>query len=285
MLLMEIKLVASDLDGTIIDRNNNITPENFDAIDKLHKNGIVFVVCTGKSYSVSKTVCQKLKADFGIFVNGAQIINLKERKELARKVLKPEEIYYCIELARKQNLHIHFYTEDAIVTEELKYMDLRNYVLKDDNSADLKFFIVPTIEQFIEKEHPAIFSLVITSEHSMADFENEVHKNIAVSTNLISKKGQYKDFIINKEYEYLNIAPNKIDKNQGLKYLSKLLNIPHQNMLAIGDNINDLEMVKNSGIGIAVSDAYTEIKDLADYITNSTVSTGAFSEAINQYIK
>ena len=118
----------------------------------------------------------------------------------------------------------------------------------------------------------------------MADFEDEVHKNIAVSTNLISKKGQYKDFIINKEYEYLNIAPNKIDKDQGLKYLSNLLSIPHKNMLAIGDNVNDLEMVKNSGIGIAVADAYTEIKNLADYITKNTVSTGAFSEAINQYI-
>ena len=108
------------------------------------------------------------------------------------------------------NTKVYGYVElkEDIVTEELKYMDLRNYVLKDDNSADLKFFIVPTIEQFIEKEHPAIFSLVITSQNSMADFEDEVHKNIAVSTNLISKKGQYKDFIINKEYEYLNIAPH-----------------------------------------------------------------------------
>lgn len=282
---MEIKLVASDLDGTIIDRNNHIAEENFLAIDKLHENNITFVVCTGKSYSVSRTICKKLKADFGIFGNGAQIVNLKERKELARKVLKKQEIDYCIKLARKYNLHIHFYTEDAIVTEELKYMDLRNYILKDTNSADLKFFIVPTIEEFLEKEHPAIFSLVITSENSMLDFEKEVHKNISVSTNLISKKGEYKDIIINKEYEYLNIAPDRIDKNQGLNYLSKILDIPHENMLAIGDNVNDLDMVRHSGIGIAVADAYDEIKKIADYITKNQVSTGAFAEAINEYIK
>lgn len=282
---MEIKLVASDLDGTIIDRNNNIAPANFTAIDKLHKNNIAFVVCTGKSYSVSKTVCKKLKADFGIFGNGAQIINLRERKELARKVLGPDEIDFCIKLARSQNLHIHFYTEDAIVTEELKYMDLRNYILKDDNSAELKFFIVPTIEDFIEKEKPSIFSLVITSDGSMEEFEKTVHENIFVSTNLISKKEKYKDFIINKEYEYLNIAPDKINKNQGLNYLSKLLNIPHENMMAIGDNVNDLEMVKHSGIGVAVSDAYGDIKEIANYITENTVSTGAFAEAINKYIK
>lgn len=281
---MEIKLVASDLDGTIIDRNNHIAIDNFKAIDKLHENKITFVVCTGKSYSVSKTVCKKLKADFGIFGNGAQIVDLNQRKELARKVLKKEEIDFCLNLARKQNLHIHFYTENAIVTEELRYMDLRNYILKDDNSAELKFFIVPTIEEFIEKENPSIFSLVITSENSMEEFEKEVHKNISVSTNLISKKGKYKDFIIDKEYEYLNIAPDKINKNQGLNYLSKLLNIPHENMMAIGDNVNDLEMVKQAGIGVAVADAYGDIKETADYITKASVSTGAFAEAINKYI-
>lgn len=281
---MEIKLVASDLDGTIIDRNNNIAPANFTAIDKLHKKNITFVVCTGKSYSVSKTVCKKLRADFGIFGNGAQIINLKERKELARKVLGKDEIDFCIKLAREQNLHIHFYTEDAIITEELKYMDLRNYILKDDNSAELKFFIVPTIEEFIEKENPSIFSLVITSDNSMEEFEKTVHENIIVSTNLISKKAKYKDFIINKEYEYLNIAPAKINKNQGLNYLSKFLNIPHENMLAVGDNVNDLEMVRNSGIGVAVADAYGEIKKIANYTTKNSVSTGAFAEAINKYI-
>ena len=282
---MEIKLVASDLDGTIIDRNNNIAEQNFTAIDRLHDNNILFVVCTGKSYSVSRTVCKKLKADFGIFGNGAQIVNLRERKELARKVLKREEIDYCIQFARHRNFHIHFYTEDAIVTEELKYMDLRNYILKDENSADLKFFIVPTIEDFIEKENPAVFSLVITSDEPMHDFESEIQKNISVSTSLINKRGEYKDFIIDKEYEYINVAPARINTNQGLNYLSKLLNIPHENMLAIGDNVNDLEMVSKSGIGIAVADAYDELKEIADYITENPVSTGAFAEAVDKYIK
>lgn len=281
---MEIKLVASDLDGTIIDRKNNIAPENFNTIKKLHEKNIIFVVCTGKSYPVSKTVCKNLGADFGIFGNGAQIINLKEKKELARKTLEKKEIDYCIKIAREKNLHIHFYTETAIITEELKYMDLRNYILKDDNSSELKFFIVPTIEEFIEKEKPAIFSIVLTAERPMDDIEIEVNKNISVTANLIRKKGEYKDFIINKEYEFLNIAPDKINKNRALNYLSQYLNITSDKILAIGDNVNDIEMIKNSGIGIAVSDAYDELKEVADYITKKSVADGAFSEAINTYI-
>lgn len=281
---MDIKLVASDLDGTIIDRNNFIANENYQAINKIHSKNINFVVCTGKSYSVSKNICKNFNAGYGIFGNGAQIIDLKSGKELTRKTLSKEQLDYCIKLARSQKLHIHFYTEDSIVTENLKYMDLRNYILKDTNSSELKFFIVPNIEAFIEKEKPSIFSLVITSDDSMAEFEKTIHKNLSVSTNLINKKGIYKDNIINKEYEYLNIAPNNINKNQALNFLSEYLNIPQTNMLAIGDNVNDLEMVKNSGVGIAVGDAYSELKKVATYVTEKTATTGAFAEAIEKYI-
>lgn len=281
---MNIKLVASDLDGTIIDRNNFIANENFKAIDKLHSKNIDFVVCTGKSYSVSKSICQNFQAKYGIFGNGAQIIDLQTGEELNRKTLKQKQINYCIKLARKNNLHIHFYTEDSIVTENLQYMDLRNYILKDLNSTELKFIIVPDIEKYIEEHQPDIFSFIISSDNNLSDLEKDINKHLTVSTSLISKKGVYKDNIINKEYEYINIAPNNINKNHALSFLSNYLQIPQSEMLAIGDNVNDLEMVKHSGIGIAVGDAYSELKDAAQYVTQKNVTDGAFAEAINKFI-
>ncbi len=277
---MDIKLVASDLDGTIIDRNNFIAKENYEAIDMLHSRKLPFVVCTGKSYSVSKTICENFKASYGIFGNGAQIVDLKTGEELNRKILKPKQISYCIKLARKYNLHIHFYTDTSIVTENLKYMDLRNYLLKDYNATELKFCIVPDIEEYIEEEDPDIFSLILTSDGSLADLEEIINKHLTVSTSLINKKGVYRDNIINREYEYLNIAPNNINKNQALEFLSRYLMIPQSEMLAIGDNVNDLEMIKNCGIGIAVGEAYDELKEASDYITTKTVTEGAFAEAI-----
>ena len=165
---MSIKLVASDLDGTIIDRNNFIANENFKAIDRLHSKNIDFVVCTGKSYSVSKSICQNFQAKYGIFGNGAQIIDLQTGEELNRKTLKQKQINYCIKLARKNNLHIHFYTEDSIVTENLQYMDLRNYILKDLNSTELKFIIVPDIEKYIEEKK----EIIIYGTGSTYNYEN-----------------------------------------------------------------------------------------------------------------
>ena len=281
---MNIKLVASDLDGTIIDKNNKICDDNFLAIKKIHEKNIIFTVCTGKSYSVSKAICKKLNADFGIFGNGAQIIDLKNSNELARTTLKYQDINFCINLAKQNNLHLHLYTEDAIVSEELKYMDLRNFVLKNENSNDLKFIIVNSIQDFLLKENPSVFSIVVTSENSLLKIKENISNNTNVTIDLINKKGEYKDFIIDKEYEYLYIVPPKVNKNEGLIFLSKYLKIPQNNIISIGDNVNDLEMIKYAGIGIAVSDAYDELKQIANYITRKSTSDGAFSEAINKYI-
>ena len=101
---MSIKLVASDLDGTIIDRNNNISEKNFKAIDKLHEKNIDFAICTGKSYSVSKKVCEQFNANFGIFGNGTQIIDFRTGEELLRNTLSKEDLLFW------QNVIIFIFT-------------------------------------------------------------------------------------------------------------------------------------------------------------------------------
>ena len=78
-----IKLIASDLDGTIIDNPLSISEDNLKAIDSLQKNNIPFVICTGKTYAISKDMCNNLHANFGIFGNGSQIINLATGEELS----------------------------------------------------------------------------------------------------------------------------------------------------------------------------------------------------------
>lgn len=283
---MDIKLIASDLDGTIIDRNNFISQKNFEAVSKIHKMNIPFAICTGKSYSVSKKVCEQFNANYGVFGNGTQIIDLKTGKELLRNVLKKEDLLFVATLAKRYNYHIHLYTDNEIITEELKYMDLRNFLLKNENSTEgLKFNIVKDILNHIENNNLDVFSAVITTENnSLEDFQRLLTINDNIVNTFINKRGKYKDRIINKNYEYVNISPTHINKNEALNFLGKYLNIQKNEMMAIGDNVNDLEMVKESGIGVAVSEAYDELKKVAKYVTKSTVTEGAFAEAINKYI-
>lgn len=284
---MDIKLIASDLDGTIIDRNNHISEKNFEAISEIHNKNIDFVVCTGKSYSVSQKICEQFDASYGIFGNGTQIIDLKTNKEIMKKTISKQDLLFIITLAKRNNFHVHIYTDKQIISEKLEYMDLRNYVLKKDNANDnLDFLIVEDILAYIENNNLNVFSLVVTSENtSLSEFQKILSINNNIDSVFINKRGKYRDNIINKDYEYLNISPENVNKNEALTFLANYLKISKNNILAIGDNINDLEMVKNAGIGIAVHEAIEELQSVATYVTTLTATEGAFAEGILKYIK
>lgn len=282
---MKIELIASDLDGTIIDRNHYIPEQNLEAIQKIHTQNIPFVICTGKSYSVSKNICDKFHASYGVFGNGTQIIDFRTGKELLKNTLSKKDLLYIVTLAKRYNLHVHLYTNSEVITEKLSYMDLRNFILKSEAAdPNLKFITVKNIIDYISNTPLHVFSAVVSTENSIKDFENLLSVNSNIESTFISKRGIYKDVIINKDYEYLNIAPTHINKNEALNFLSNYLNIPRENMLSIGDNLNDLEMVKHSGVGVAIANSYKDLQEIATYTTKRDVSNGGFAEAIHKFI-
>ena len=282
-----IKLVASDLDGTIIDKNNFIYENNFKAIEELNNKKLNFVICTGKTYPITKKLCSKINASYGIFGNGNQIIDLKTGKEIYKNLLSKDDILTCIDIAKKHNLHIHIYTDKDVITEELLYLDLRNYKLQTSTKTEpfMEFKIVDDIKKYVSKNDIAVCKLVITSNTSTSAVKNEIENILDVSATTIRKFGSYKDFIINKEYEYLDITPKNVNKDTALKVLGEYLNIGSDEMLTIGDNLNDFDMVKNAGVGVAVANAYTELKQVANYTTANPVEKGGFAEAIYKFIE
>ena len=280
-----IRLVASDIDGTIVGENNSITPRNLKAIQDMRQSNIDFTICTGKPYSMVKNFCEDLQASYGIFGNGNQIINLRTGKEIFRKTLSQEEVNVCISLAKRDNLHIHLYTENEVITPELLYMDLRNFILKDSiYHSNLDFKVVTDIEDYIRNYHPTIFKLVISSPSNLVYLKNDLDQKTNLTIYRVKKSNQYKDRVINKEYEYLDITPSKTNKSEALAILTKYLELSSSEVMAIGDNLNDIDMIQNSGIGVAVANAYDDVKKVATYTTTNTVENSGFAEAVYKYI-
>lgn len=280
-----IRLVASDIDGTIVGENNSITQRNLKAIQDMRQSNIDFTICTGKPYSMVKNFCEDLHASYGIFGNGNQIINLKTGKEIFRKTLSQEEVNSCISLAKRDKLHIHLYTENEVITPELLYMDLRNFILKDSiYHSNLDFKVVTDIEEYIGNYHPTVFKLVISSPSSLLYLKNDLDQKTNLTIYRVKKSNQYKDRVINKEYEYLDITPSKTNKSEALAILTKYLELSSSEVMAIGDNLNDIDMLQNSGIGVAVANAYDAVKKVATYTTINTVENSGFAEAVYKYI-
>ena len=281
-----IKLVASDLDGTIIGRDHTIFENNLKAINDINKKNIDFVICTGKTYPIIKGMCSKFNASYGIFGNGNQIINLKTGEEIYKKLLTDSEIDSCIDIARKHNLHIHIYTDNEIVTEELKFMDLRNYKLQQDKYYDtsLGITVVDDIKQYLSFNRTNVCKLIISSETDLSDIKNKIIGKEDISITTIKKYGKYKDNVIDKEYEYLDISPLNVSKGTALEVLTQYLELNKENVLSVGDNINDIEMFRASGIGAAVNNAYDEVKQVASYVTTNSAENAGFAEAVYKFV-
>lgn len=289
---MTIKLVASDLDGTFLAKDNSIPESNLKAIQTIKQKQIPFAVCTGKSYAVSKDICDKCEAHYGIFGNGTQIIDLKEQKEIFHHSLTLEEVTTCYQIAHKYGLHIHAYGANFIITEELKYLDLYNYVtffhsfhstfgkydsdfnltLTNQKGKDFSFYIVKNFLTYIQEKFLTIFNIILTSESSLDLVKSDLEKNTKLSFQYFCKKGAYKDTVIHKEYEYLSIAPQSIGKGYALNILKDYLQVNSDDILSIGDNLNDIELLKNSGIGVAIANAYEPVKAIATYTTQNSAS-------------
>ncbi len=218
---------------------------------------------------------------------GNQIINLKTGEEIYKKLLTNSEVNSCIDIARSHKLHVHIYTDKEIVTEELKYMDLRNYKLQQEKYYDssLEVIIVKDIKQYLSFNNVEVCKLIISSESDLSNVKNEILQREDVSVTTIKKYGEYKDKVINKEYEYLDISPKNINKSTALNILKDYLKVDNSEIMAIGDNLNDLDMVKNSGVGVAVANAYDELKQVAKYTTQNSVEKGGFAEAVYKFIE
>ena len=276
-----IKLIASDLDGTIIDNKHLIPEDNLKAINNLKKANIPFVVCTGKTYSISKDICKNLNASFGIFGNGNQIIDLSTGEEISRKTLTLDEIKSCFSVIKKYNLHVHAYTEKGILTTNLEYMDLRNSILFSDK---INIEIVTSILDYIKKENTPVFKLVVSSETNLTEIKKELECSTDLTITRICKKGIYKDRILDKEYEYLDISPLNVTKGKALEILTQYLELNKDDILSVGDNINDIDMFRASGIGAAVNNAYDEVKKVANFVSNNSAENAGFAEVIYKFI-
>ena len=278
-----IKLLASDIDGTIIDNDNQISPYNLEAIRKLNNKNVNFTLCTGKTYFMVKDFCKQMNAGYGIFGNGTQIINLKTGKEIIRNTLNQKDVIDCIDIANKNNLHIHIYIENKSVSQgSLKYMAYRNYKLYKEN---ISFDVVDDLKQYININNPSILKLIISAEKDLGNIRKEILNSQNLAVMQIRKYNEYKDKIIDKEYEYLDIVPKCVNKYNSLKQLCDYLNIQKDEVMAIGDNMNDVVMIENAGIGVAIGGSYEEVIKKASYVTKNSAKDGGFAEAVYKFIE
>ncbi|MEH7415234.1 Cof-type HAD-IIB family hydrolase [Neobacillus drentensis] len=232
---VEIKLVALDMDGTLLNNKGKVSEGNRKAINAAKEKGVIVILSTGRSLLTVREHADDLElTSYLVTVNGSEIWD--EKRELVeRNIVNPEHIQWMWELSKQHKTKFW-----AINTERTWHNEMPEDLHKSDW---LKFGF--TIEDDVTRE------LVYQELTAKSEFEltNSTMKNIEV-----------------------NAAG--IHKARGLSVVCSRLGIDMKNVMAVGDSRNDLMMIKEAGLGVAMGNAQEVVKETADWITATNEEDG-----------
>lgn len=286
------RLIAIDLDGTLLNSYGEITNKNREAIKYAINKGIEVVLASGRDPQTMKKISLELGIEnFLIAGNGACIYDIKQDKNIYESFVEKEKALEIIKICKQNSIFFNIYTNKGIITESLNYNvkvfhNENNY---KPNKKRTNIEIVNDIYSYIKNNEFEILKIIICDE-SRIIFNNIIEKlKIIKDVEVLEVEHMSKKIIktgteeYKIEYFYTEVTNQNANKWDTIQYLAKKLGIEEKEIICIGDNINDLKMVKNAGVGIAMKNSALEKKEIADYVTEDNNSDGV-GMAIYKYV-
>ena len=260
-----IKLVATDIDGTILIPDGEFTIGVKNCIKKLQENNVKVVLITGRMNRAAVLIRNELELDTPVVSYQGGLIN-NNGKILYSRYLTKEQSEKIIDWAGKENIHINLYNDD-ILYSQTECEEIRRYAARQHIDYVIKDFAK------IEKD--------------------KVNKILAIDYNNSSRIDRYEQelpkifpdlYIVKSTPHFLEFSNPEGSKYNAVKFLQKYWNLKDEEILAIGDQNNDIALLEAGGIKVAMGNATKELKSIADYITNSVENDG-FVKAIEKFVQ
>lgn len=253
MKKFEGMLFCTDLDGTLFSKDKTVSKQNLEAIEYFKSEGGLFTFITGRMPKTSKEICDIVKpnAPYGC-VNGGGIYDHREGKYL-----------WNIELP-KEALELVKHVEEQLPDMGISLNTESNVYFRKDNSAMVYMRSVTGLPN-VTCTYDGLDEILLKVAFGHDD-EEQMSSLIKLLNN--HSKASYYDFIRTERRLY-EILPKGVSKGLALKKMADLLGVNMSKTIAVGDYNNDISMIKEAGIGIAVANAVDEVKAVADYITVS----------------
>jgi len=283
------KLAAIDLDGTMLNQYGVVTQETKKAIQKAQENGIEVVIASGRPIDSIKTIAKEIKSEkYFISGNGAIIYDIANNQIIYENILKKQKTLDIIKLCEENSIYYNIYTEKEIIAKSLQcnvlYYHKENANKKEEEKTHIN--IIENVYDYISNKDEKIVKITIC-DNNQAIFNSIMRKlkeideievlDVSHMSRKIIKQGTEE---IPIEYYYTEISAKNVDKWNAIEFLKERMNIKTEEIVAIGDNINDKQMIENAGIGIAMGQSNPIIKKIANHVVNSNIEEGV-AQAIN----
>ncbi len=268
------KIIACDLDDTLLQTwDKKVSENNRNAIAKARKAGVKFVVCTGRGYRTVQGTLEELglKGEAGEYVicfNGGAIVENSDNHMLFYQGITHEEAEAIFRTGRRYNVGIHVYTKDEVYVWHLDKLGERAFlkgrmevIEREDDNLDflngqdiVKCLFVNTDFEYLKK-----------IEKEMTDLTAKM--DVSFSSN-----------------RYIEFNRKGVNKGEGLKKLAEALGVDIADTIAIGDNFNDLAMIKAAGLGAGVANSADGIRPYCGFIADNDCDHDGVAEIIEKFI-
>lgn len=260
-----IKMIATDIDGTILSWSGIFSPRVVDCIHKLTESGIKVVLVTGRMHSSTYPIAEKLNLKTPVVSYQGGLVKDFDNNILYQTQLNSTYAKEIIKWAKEKHAHINLYLNDQLYVEK-DCETIRRYVKG----------------KFVDYNVCSFDDLKIKDVNKILAIDYNDADRVSLWVEELSKK--YPDLYIVKSTPYFcEIGSKDAKKSSGVEFLRKMWGFKKEEVLTIGDQNNDIELLKSGGIAVAMGNASDELKSYADYITD-TVENDGFVKAVEKFV-
>lgn len=263
------KLVVLDIDGTLVTNDKKVTEKTKEYIKKASEMGVKFVIASGRApigiMPVAKEIGLEKIGGYILAFNGGTCINCETNEVLYENFIEKKFVNEVYDFAMKKNIPLMTYKNDELFTPN----DMTEYI---DLEARINNFKVIKTKDFVSEINFDVPKFIMTDKKEI----------ISSVKDEVSEK--FSDFeVFTSEPFFLEICPKGIHKATGIKDIIEILGIKQEEVIAMGDGLNDLTMIEFAGLGVAMGNAQQPVKDAADYITLTNDEEGV-CKVIEEFI-
>ena len=286
------KLVAIDLDGTMLNSYGMVTESTKQVIKNTINKGTEVIIASGRPIDSIKTIAKEIGSEnYFIAGNGALIYDIKKDEIIYEKFMNKQKVLEIIKICEENSISYNIYTEKTIIAKGLKYNVLYYYKenLKKEENKKTNITIVEDVYEYIKNLENEKFLKITVCDETKSVFNSIIRKlrtvedidvlDVLHMSRKMIKQGT-EDVPI--EYYYTEISLKDVDKWNAIEYLANKMNISKDEIIAIGDNINDKEMIENAKVGIAMGQSTPVITKIADFVTLNNNEDGV-AKALEKY--
>lgn len=273
--MKQIKLIAFDLDGTVLDSLKRLSGRNRAALKACAEKGIVLVPATGRAAAgISPAIRDIPGVRYGITTNGGTITDLKTGEILDRQTISGEKALRLMKVISRYHAMYDPYINGRGITQPEFYDHMDEFGLTPVIQEMVRATrdVVPNIQDYVKQMGAEVEKINIyladLKDREPLQRELEQEEGLSITSSL---------------YNNLEVNDAKATKGQALKRLADYLNIPMEAVMAFGDGGNDLSMIQAAGTGVAMANGLEAVKAAADYITLDNDQDGV-ADAIEKLI-